>query len=148
MTRDSLKYVAAIGMAVALAALGFLRFSPLAARADERSSDKSAGKETTAAAPSASSADEKLPIDPAASQIRPGDWNQWGGSPVRNNTPDGKNIPTDWNLGEFDDNTGAWNKENGEEHQMGRPARFAKSTATRSSPTARSTSAPTTAAAI
>ena len=26
------------------------------------------------------------------------DWPQWGGSPHRNNTPEGKNIPTEWNL--------------------------------------------------
>ncbi len=58
-----------------------------------------------------SSADEMLPIDPKASQIRPGDWNQWGGSPVRNNTPEGKNIPTDWKVGEIDEDTGVWKKE-------------------------------------
>jgi hypothetical protein len=26
------------------------------------------------------------------------DWPQWGGTPHRNNTPDGKNIPTTWDL--------------------------------------------------
>ena len=26
------------------------------------------------------------------------DWPQWGGSSYRNNTPDGKDIPTEWNL--------------------------------------------------
>ena len=26
------------------------------------------------------------------------DWPQWGGSPYRNNTPDGKNIPTQWDV--------------------------------------------------
>jgi len=55
--------------------------------------------------------DNKLPIDPVASKIRPGDWNQWGGSPVRNNTPTGKNIPSDWDVGQFKDDTGAWKKE-------------------------------------
>ena len=40
---------------------------------------------------------------------RPGDWNQWGGSSRRNNTPDGKNIPTEWKIGEFD-NSGNWNR--------------------------------------
>jgi outer membrane protein assembly factor BamB len=39
------------------------------------------------------------------------DWGQWGGSSIRNNTPDAKNLPTDWNVGEIDQNTGAWNKE-------------------------------------
>ncbi|HEX3997988.1 MAG TPA: PQQ-binding-like beta-propeller repeat protein [Pirellulales bacterium] len=59
----------------------------------------------------AASNDEKLPIDPVASQIKSGDWNQWGGSSIRDNTPTGKNIPTDWNVGSFDDQTGAWKKE-------------------------------------
>ena len=46
------------------------------------------------------------PFDPvAASQqdratlkVGAGDWPQWGGSRLRNNTPDGKNIPTTWNI--------------------------------------------------
>src|SRR5271166_4129464 len=65
----------------------------------------------SAADGNASAADEKLPIDPKASQIRPGDWNQWGGSPVRNNTPEGKNISTDWKVGDIDEDTGVWKKE-------------------------------------
>jgi outer membrane protein assembly factor BamB len=36
------------------------------------------------------------------------DWNQWGGSAARNNTPVGHNIPTEWNIGSFDYRTGAW----------------------------------------
>jgi len=36
------------------------------------------------------------------------DWPQWGGSPARNNTPDGKNIPVEWNVGKFDRKTGDW----------------------------------------
>jgi outer membrane protein assembly factor BamB len=35
-------------------------------------------------------------------------WSQWGGSPARNNTPVGVNIPTEWEIGEFDYKTGAW----------------------------------------
>ncbi|HEY6563488.1 MAG TPA: PQQ-binding-like beta-propeller repeat protein, partial [Pirellulaceae bacterium] len=38
-----------------------------------------------------------------------GDWPQWGGTPHRNNVPDGKNIPESWEVGEFDRLTGAWN---------------------------------------
>jgi outer membrane protein assembly factor BamB len=41
----------------------------------------------------------------------PGDWNQWGGSPQRNNAPEATHVPTEWNVGEFDETTGAWNKE-------------------------------------
>jgi outer membrane protein assembly factor BamB len=42
----------------------------------------------------------------------PGDWNQWGGSASRNNTPEGKNIPTDWDVGNFGAN-GEWVKGSG-----------------------------------
>ncbi|MFM7076708.1 MAG: PQQ-binding-like beta-propeller repeat protein [Planctomycetaceae bacterium] len=40
-----------------------------------------------------------------------GDWNQWGGSPARNNTPDTGPLPTDWDPGQFDAKTGAWKPE-------------------------------------
>src|SRR5262245_38021723 len=43
-----------------------------------------------------------------------GDWGQWGGSSVRNNTPEGKNIPSEWNIGSFDAKTGKWNKDEAE----------------------------------
>jgi outer membrane protein assembly factor BamB len=36
------------------------------------------------------------------------EWNQWGGSPQRNNTPDTGSLPIDWAPGEFDPDTGAW----------------------------------------
>ena len=39
------------------------------------------------------------------------EWNQWGGGPHRNNVPDAKNLPTDWEPGEFDFKTGAWKPE-------------------------------------
>jgi outer membrane protein assembly factor BamB len=38
------------------------------------------------------------------------DWNQWGGTPERNNTPVGHNIPTEWEIGDFDHRTGEWDK--------------------------------------
>jgi outer membrane protein assembly factor BamB len=38
------------------------------------------------------------------------DWPQWGGSPTRNNTPEGHDIPTTWSPGKFDYHTGAWDK--------------------------------------
>jgi outer membrane protein assembly factor BamB len=31
-------------------------------------------------------------------KVKPGDWPQWGGTSSRNNTPPGKNIPTEWNV--------------------------------------------------
>ncbi|MEZ6068925.1 MAG: PQQ-binding-like beta-propeller repeat protein [Pirellulales bacterium] len=36
------------------------------------------------------------------------DWSQWGGNSIRNNTPEGTNIPTEWNIGRFDRKTGEW----------------------------------------
>jgi outer membrane protein assembly factor BamB len=39
------------------------------------------------------------------------DWNQWGGSPQRNNTPEAMNLPVEWAPGEFDFDTGAWKPE-------------------------------------
>lgn len=41
------------------------------------------------------------------------EWNQWGGSPVRNNTPVGHNIPTEWEVGEIDFRTGEWDPKTG-----------------------------------
>ena len=38
------------------------------------------------------------------------DWSMWGGNGLRNNAPDGKNIPAEWAPGEFDDKTGEWKK--------------------------------------
>ncbi len=40
-----------------------------------------------------------------------GDWNQWGGSPSRNNVPVATGIPVDWHPGEFDRKTGEWLKD-------------------------------------
>ena len=36
------------------------------------------------------------------------EWNQWGGSPVRNNTSDATGIPSEWSPGAFDLDTGEW----------------------------------------
>jgi outer membrane protein assembly factor BamB len=50
-----------------------------------------------------------------ANNAKPGtvnkEWTQWGGSSARNNTPDGHNIPTEWNIGEFDYRTSTWKPE-------------------------------------
>ncbi len=40
-----------------------------------------------------------------------GDWPMWGGTTLRNNTPQGKDIPIDWEVGEFDRKTGDWIKD-------------------------------------
>ena len=44
----------------------------------------------------------------ADAKVGPHDWPQWGGSSVRNNTPEGKNIPSHWEVGEFNRKTGEW----------------------------------------
>lgn len=38
------------------------------------------------------------------------DWPQWGGSSHRNNVAAGKNIPHEWNIGDFHRNTNKWDK--------------------------------------
>jgi len=43
--------------------------------------------------------------------VKKTDWNQWGGSSVRNNIPEGKNIATEWNLGEGYADEGVFKKE-------------------------------------
>src|SRR5204863_5452382 len=40
--------------------------------------------------------------------VKPGDWTQWGGTSLRNNTPVAEGIVTDWAPGDFDRKTGAW----------------------------------------
>ena len=61
------------------------------------------GENATAESPDAAQASD--------SEQPNADWNQWGGSSVRNNTPVGRNIPTEWEIGEFDYRTGEWNPE-------------------------------------
>ncbi|MGI9427358.1 MAG: PQQ-binding-like beta-propeller repeat protein [Bythopirellula sp.] len=43
-----------------------------------------------------------------ASAARTMNWPQWGGDSRHNNAPDGENIPTEWEVGDFDYKTGAW----------------------------------------
>lgn len=41
-------------------------------------------------------------------------WPQWGGTRVRNNVPNVKNLPSGWNIGKFDRRTGEWDGEDAE----------------------------------
>ena len=41
-------------------------------------------------------------------------WPQWGGTRVRNNVPNVKNLPESWNVGDFDRRTGEWDSEDAE----------------------------------
>ncbi len=36
------------------------------------------------------------------------DWPQWGGTPARSGSATGKNIPAQWNVGQFEPKTGRW----------------------------------------
>ena len=45
-----------------------------------------------------------------ASVVRAGDWPQWGGSPSRAGDSDAKKLPAEWNVGDFDHQTGRWIK--------------------------------------
>ncbi len=42
---------------------------------------------------------------------RAADWNQWGGSPQRNNVAEAENLAVEWSPGAFDYDTGAWQPE-------------------------------------
>jgi outer membrane protein assembly factor BamB len=60
-----------------------------------------------------------LAKSPDASTASPGatsgDWTQWGGSPSRNNVPEARNIPTEWEVGTFDYAEGnKWNEDGSE----------------------------------
>jgi outer membrane protein assembly factor BamB len=50
------------------------------------------------------------PTDNPPQGVGPLDWGQWGGSSIRNNTPQGKDIPSEWTIGSFDKN-GKWVKD-------------------------------------
>lgn len=58
---------------------------------------------------SKNTADIKTPAENPV--MKAGDWNQWGGSSLRNNVPvvDSEKVPTEFAPGEFDRNTGKWN---------------------------------------
>ena len=68
------------------------------------------GEKTVALAAAAPSKSAPRAVDNKPQGIGPSDWGQWGGSSIRNNTPQGKDIPVEWNIGSFDLKTGAWNK--------------------------------------
>ena len=99
--------------------------------------------------PSSSSADDKLPIDPAASQIRPGDWNQWAGSPRAQQHARRQEHPDRLERRRLRRRHRRM-EEGDRSKNIKWVARLGSQelTAIRSSPTARSSSAPTTAAAI
>lgn len=82
--------------------LGVLACLAVAAAVAQQPAKKPAvTRRIAATAPSASK-----PV--AAPLVGPHDMNQWGGSPSRNNVSDAKNIPAEWETGDFDKKTGKW----------------------------------------
>jgi outer membrane protein assembly factor BamB len=55
--------------------------------------------------------DSSLNLPTTSPVVKAGDWNQWGGTSLRNNTPVGEGIVTEWAPGDFDRKTGAWKPE-------------------------------------
>jgi outer membrane protein assembly factor BamB len=49
-----------------------------------------------------------LPMVVLCSTVRAGDWPQWGGTPSRSGVSDAKNLPTEWNTGDFERESGRW----------------------------------------
>ena len=85
--------------------------------ADTRPAEGGAPAETKPAAtnsadgagqPAANPASDRIAAAATPGTVPPGDWTQWGGSPIRNNTPTATGILTEWAPGEFDRRTGAW----------------------------------------
>src|SRR5436190_6522337 len=89
-----------------------------------KAEDKTAEKKTEAKAAAEKPAAEKSTTDkPTAEKTAPtggvlpvtlpkkGAWNQWGGSGLRNNTPDSTAVFTGFHPGGFDRKTGAWKKD-------------------------------------
>ncbi|HVX12129.1 MAG TPA: PQQ-binding-like beta-propeller repeat protein [Pirellulales bacterium] len=71
-------------------------------------STSSTAEEKTSQTPT----NEAAPANAAADSGEPTQtWNQWAGSPSRNNVAVAKNLPTEWEPGQFDSDTGAWQPE-------------------------------------
>jgi len=89
-----------------------------AAKPEPKPSEKSAPLPETKPEPVVEKPKETATAAPVVPTKNPvlsvGDWNQWGGSSIRNNVPalpSGAKIPTEWAPGEFDRKTGEWKPE-------------------------------------
>ena len=81
-----------------------------AEKSDEGEKPAAAKEETPEEKPAAEPEEKEAPAEEAAAEKKSGDWNQWAGSPIRNNTPEGHDIVTEWTPGEFND-AGEWQKD-------------------------------------
>jgi outer membrane protein assembly factor BamB len=82
--------------------------------APKKSASDEPASETTASKESLPEKTAPQTVENKPQGIGPGDWGQWGGSSIRNNTPEGHGIPVEWNIGSFDLKTGEWNKDEAE----------------------------------
>jgi outer membrane protein assembly factor BamB len=112
MSRGFWKHIACLPVVLAITLVGiFTSHSGSTLGADRRPEKESVAATGADRPPVELTSRDSSLANPLASLVQPGDWNQWGGSPMRNNAPDGKNILTDWKVGEFDEDTGAWNRD-------------------------------------
>ena len=71
--------------------------------------------EPPAAAPTDPPPSDPVPTaTPAESAANPNDWPHWGRNSERNAVITGFTVPTEWNIGEIDWDTGAWKSEEAE----------------------------------
>lgn len=78
------------------------------AKEDKKSDKPAEGKPAEDRAADAKPAASDSAATGANPVIKAGDWTQWGGTSLRNNTPIGEGIATEWAPGDFDRKTGAW----------------------------------------
>jgi outer membrane protein assembly factor BamB len=112
MNRDYIRLVAALLAASAMHFAGYTASAQTSSAKKAKAPPAVKATKATGKAPATKSAPAKTTaVTPDKQLNRKGDWNQWGGSPTRNNTPDAKNLPTEWEIGEFDSKTGEWQKD-------------------------------------
>lgn len=98
----------ALAIVLTFSAVGLCQLAAEPVRLAQAPKDKAA--DAVAVAKAAPAKSPSVALDNPPQGIGPSDWGQWGGSSVRNNTPQGKNIPSEWTVGSFDKN-GKWVKD-------------------------------------
>ncbi|MEO1618069.1 MAG: PQQ-binding-like beta-propeller repeat protein [Planctomycetota bacterium] len=102
---------------------GLVLDTPEAAKSDEKAAPKEAPAAAekpdavVAAKPTDSESATKLVSEaeaPGDVLAAGGDWPQWGGTRIKNNTPNVTGLPETWDIGKFDRRTGEWDKSRSE----------------------------------
>lgn len=78
------------------------------------SKETAATEETLVTTKNPAVADVAEVNDPEKILSKGGDWPQWGGTRLRNNTPSVTGLPEAWDTGKFDRKTGEWDKSKAE----------------------------------